>query len=171
MKDMSDKDRYHWYQNAQNLFWKSPIWEVDLGYDESWNNALLEEIYDIGRNITLGIDAKPSNSIWDYAHKYPHLNEIKQKIIDAGQYKGNNHPTVKPVELMKYLIKLITPAGGTVLDPYNGSGSTGMAAVELGHPYIGCELDPKYVEISTKRIEAWYRECNPTTFGDLFDTK
>ena len=52
MKDMSDKDRYHWYQNAQNLFWKSPIWEVDLGYDESWNNALLEEIYDIGRNIT-----------------------------------------------------------------------------------------------------------------------
>jgi site-specific DNA-methyltransferase (adenine-specific) len=69
---------------------------------------------------------------------------------------GNNHPTVKPIELMKYLIRLITPEGGTVLDPFNGSGSTGCAAVELGHPYIGCELDLKYVEIATKRIEAWY---------------
>jgi site-specific DNA-methyltransferase (adenine-specific) len=69
---------------------------------------------------------------------------------------GNNHPTVKPIELMKYLIRLITPPGGVVLDPFNGSGSTGCAAVELGHPYIGCELDPKYVEIATRRIEAWY---------------
>jgi DNA modification methylase len=68
---------------------------------------------------------------------------------------GNNHPTVKPIELMKYLIKLITPPGGTVLDPFCGSGSTGCAAVELGHPFIGCELDPKYVEIAQRRIGAW----------------
>jgi len=80
---------------------------------------------------------------------------------------GNNHPTVKPIELMKYLIKLITPPGGVVLDPFNGSGSTGYAAVELGHPYIGCELDPKYVEISTKRIEAW--NSDTSTFGKLFE--
>ena len=72
---------------------------------------------------------------------------------------GNNHPTVKPVELMKYLIKLVTPAGGTVLDPFNGSGSTGMAAVELGYTYIGCELDPNYVEISKRRIEAWVNQA------------
>ena len=79
----SDLERYHWYQNAQNLFWKSPIWEVQTKFDEEFNTQLLEEIYDIGRNITLGIDAKPSNSIWDYADRYPHLNEIKQKIIDV----------------------------------------------------------------------------------------
>lgn len=78
-----ERKQYHWYQNAQNLFWKSPIWEVDLGYDEAWNNALLDEIYDIGRNITLGIDKNPSNSIWDYSHKYPHLNEINKKILDV----------------------------------------------------------------------------------------
>jgi site-specific DNA-methyltransferase (adenine-specific) len=72
---------------------------------------------------------------------------------------GNNHPTVKPIELMKYLIKLVTPAGGTVLDPFNGSGSTGCAAVELGYTYIGCELDPAYVEISRKRIEAWNKQA------------
>lgn len=82
---------------------------------------------------------------------------------------GNNHPTVKPVELMKYLIKLVTPPGGTVLDPFNGSGSTGMAAVELGFDYIGCELDPKYVEISRRRIEAWRnRGCDRDVFDGLF---
>lgn len=72
---------------------------------------------------------------------------------------GNNHPTVKPIELMKYLIKLVTPAGGTVLDPFNGSGSTGCAAVELGYTYIGCELDLAYVEISKRRIEAWVNQA------------
>jgi site-specific DNA-methyltransferase (adenine-specific) len=81
----------------------------------------------------------------------------------------NNHPTVKPIELMKYLIKLITPPGGTVLDPFNGSGSTGCAAVELGMTYIGCELDENYVEIATRRIEAWYEHTNPTTFNQIFE--
>jgi DNA modification methylase len=80
--------------------------------------------------------------------------------------KGNNHPTVKPIELMKYLIKLITPPGGTVLDPFNGSGSTGCAAVELGYDYVGCELDPAYVEISLKRIDAWTKDT--VHFNSLF---
>ena len=85
---------------------------------------------------------------------------------------GNNHPTVKPVELMKYLIKLVTPPGGTVLDPFNGSGSTGMAAVSLGHNYIGCELDPNYVNISLKRIEAYNKpEESNNTFNDIFEEK
>ena len=67
---------------------------------------------------------------------------------------------------MKYLITLITPPGGIVLDPFNGSGSTGIAAVELGYEYIGCELDPAYVEISHKRIEAWNKTAN--NFEELF---
>lgn len=79
---------------------------------------------------------------------------------------GNNHPTVKPIELMKYLIKLITPPGGVVLDPFNGSGSTGCAAVELGFEYIGCELDPAYVDITNKRIAAWNKQ--DTNFEALF---
>ena len=83
--------------------------------------------------------------------------------------QGNNHPTVKPIELMKYLIRLITPPGGTVLDPFNGSGSTGCAAVELGMTYIGCELDQRYVEIARRRIDAWYAQSNPTTFNQLFE--
>ena len=100
----------------------------------------------------------PSNvlgEIPDY-QKYFYCPKVSRKERHIDGVAENNHPTVKPVELMKYLIKLVTPSGGTVLDPFNGSGSTGMAAVELGHPYIGCELDPNYVEIAKKRIDAWY---------------
>lgn len=85
---------------------------------------------------------------------------------------GNNHPTVKPVALMEYLIKLITPPGGTVLDPFNGSGSTGMAAAGLEFDYIGIELDPKYVEITEKRIVAWIKKGTieeTNNFRELFD--
>lgn len=89
---------------------------------------------------------------------------------DPQEFGGNNHPTVKPVELMKYLIKLVTPAGGRVLDPFNGSGSTGMAAVELGYEYTGCELDPNYVEIANRRIQGWYNRTRPdNNFNELFD--
>jgi site-specific DNA-methyltransferase (adenine-specific) len=82
---------------------------------------------------------------------------------------GNNHPTVKPIELMKYLIQLVTPPGGHVMDPFNGSGSTGCAAVELDMDYTGIELDAKYVDITCKRIEAWYEATHPTTFQELFE--
>ena len=81
---------------------------------------------------------------------------------------GNNHPTVKPIELMKYLIRLVTPAGGHVLDPFNGSGSTGCAAVELDYDYTGIELDPAYVAIAERRIAAWYQATHATTFTQLF---
>jgi hypothetical protein len=68
---------------------------------------------------------------------------------------GNNHPTVKPVALMRYLIQLVTPANSTVLDPFMGSGSTGMAAVELGHRFVGIDLDANYVSIADRRILGW----------------
>jgi len=98
------------------------------------------------------------------------LAHIPTNPEDSNKYKsqGNNHPTVKPVALMKYLIKLVTPPSSTVLDPFTGSGSTGMAAVELGHRFIGCELDENYVEIAHKRIQGWNRPRNDQ-FGELFD--
>ena len=66
--------------------------------------------------------------------------------------KKNHHPTVKPIKLMEYLITLITPPNGIVLDPFFGSGTTGIAAVNLGFNYIGFELDKTYYNIATKRI-------------------
>jgi DNA modification methylase len=67
--------------------------------------------------------------------------------------RANHHPTVKPTDLMRYLVKLVTPPNGTVLDPFTGSGSTGKAAMLEGFNFIGCELDPDYVAIANARIK------------------
>jgi site-specific DNA-methyltransferase (adenine-specific) len=64
----------------------------------------------------------------------------------------NNHPTVKPLALMRYLCRLVTPPGGTILDPFMGSGSTGMAAKAEGFEFIGIEKNPDYFKIAEKRI-------------------
>ncbi len=64
----------------------------------------------------------------------------------------NHHPTVKPIELMRYLVRLVTPNGGTVLDPFMGSGSTGCAAMLEGMDFIGIDITPEYVEIARRRI-------------------
>jgi len=64
----------------------------------------------------------------------------------------NNHPTVKPVPLMEWLIKLVTQPGGIVLDPFAGSGSTLVAAKKNGFNYVGIELNEEYVEIARKRL-------------------
>jgi DNA modification methylase len=66
--------------------------------------------------------------------------------------EGNNHPTVKPVKLMEYLITLITPPNGIVLDPFMGSGTTGISALNLGRVFIGIEKEEQYIEIAQKRI-------------------
>lgn len=66
----------------------------------------------------------------------------------------NNHPTVKPTDLMRYLCRLVTPPNGVILDPFMGSGSTGKAAMLEGFKFIGCELSPEYMKIAKSRIEA-----------------
>lgn len=71
---------------------------------------------------------------------------------DRGE--GNNHPTVKPTDLMRYLCRLVTPPKGVVLDPFMGSGSTGKAAILEGFDFIGIEKDAEYVEIAQARIGA-----------------
>jgi DNA modification methylase len=102
----------------------------------------------------------PSNVMGEVEgyQKYFYCPKVSRAERHTGA--GNNHPTVKPVALMKYLITLVTPPGGKVLDPFTGSGSTGMAAVELGYDFTGCELDPDYVHIAETRIRAWYKKTN-----------
>lgn len=74
---------------------------------------------------------------------------------------NNTHPTVKPISLMRYLCRLITPKNALVLDPFTGSGSTCIAAVLEGFNYVGIELETEYVEIANKRINYW--KANPPT--------
>ena len=74
------------------------------------------------------------------------------KASKSDRGTGNNHPTVKPTELMRYLVRLVTQPGGTVLDPFTGSGSTGKAAVLEGFEFIGIEREAEYVAIAEARI-------------------
>jgi len=67
--------------------------------------------------------------------------------------RRNHHPTVKPTDLMRYLCRLVTPPGGIVLDPFAGSGSTGVACAEEGFGFIGIEREAEYCEIARARIE------------------
>lgn len=76
------------------------------------------------------------------------------QLIGHGEARKNHHPTVKPTDLMRYLCRLVTPSGGTVLDPFMGSGSTGKAAMLEGLNFIGIEMSAEYVEIAEKRIAA-----------------
>lgn len=74
------------------------------------------------------------------------------KASKKDRSEGNTHPTVKPSELMRYLCRLVTPPGGTVLDPFMGSGSTGRAAVLEGFNFVGIEMTPEYYDIADRRI-------------------
>jgi site-specific DNA-methyltransferase (adenine-specific) len=127
----------------------------------------------------------PSNVLGEIAdyQKYFYCPKVSRRERHTGfdnTTVGNNHPTVKPVALMRYLIQLVTPANSRVLDPFMGSGSTGMAAVELGHQFVGIDLDANYVAIADRRIQGWCAK-NPietktktetksqSTFNKLFD--
>lgn len=91
--------------------------------------------------------------------------------------RKNTHPTVKPTSLMQYLVRLVTPNGGTVLDPFNGSGSTGKAVMYENHDrnkdykYIGIELTEEYLPIAQARIEyvCNLKEEKQTTIEDFIE--
>ncbi len=107
-----------------------------------------------GENITPEAGRWPANLIHDGGE---FLGEQARFFYCAKASKSdrggeNNHPTVKPTDLMAYLCRLVTPPGGVVLDPFMGSGSTGKAAMREGFRFIGCELSPEYMEIANARI-------------------
>ena len=74
------------------------------------------------------------------------------KASNSDRGKGNHHPTVKPIDLMRYLIRLVCPVKSVVLDPFMGSGTTGKAALEEGMEFIGIEQSAEYMDISKKRL-------------------
>lgn len=80
----------------------------------------------------------------------------------AGRTGGakNHHPTVKPVQLMRYLVRMATPPGGVVLDPFTGSGTTGIAAMEEGLHFVGVEREAEYITIARARIDKAYTAAN-----------
>ena len=89
----------------------------------------------------------------------PELDTANNQFNRSGIPRNNFHPTCKPVDLMKYLVRLVTPKGGTILDCFNGSGSTGKAVMSenydrnSNYKYIGVELTEEYLSIAKSRIE------------------
>ena len=84
--------------------------------------------------------------------QYNKLPEHLKKHFEGG---GNTHVSVKPIALMQYLIKLVCPPNGIVLEPFMGSGTTILAAINLGVNYIAYEKEKEYFDIATARIAAY----------------
>jgi site-specific DNA-methyltransferase (adenine-specific) len=79
-------------------------------------------------------------------------DDIDNPYIGTRSPARNNHPTVKPLALMKYLCRLVTQPGGVVLDPFMGSGTTGRACLEEGFIFVGMEKDPEYFKLCQQRV-------------------
>ena len=128
-----------------------PLWDPSIGTSlQRLKHKIMEHNRDVGPNL----DHIPTDS---KGKRY--YCEIEQR-----KAVGNNHPTVKPVELMKYLVKLVTPQGAHIVDPFTGSGSTGMACKELNRQFTGIDLDPNYCAIAERRIEATQEDKSETLF-------
>ena len=102
-----------------------------------------------------GCDLLPDVSAADMVNREPDSDGMNSPRAGAGRTAGakNNHPTVKPIELMRYLCRLVTPPGGIVLDPFTGSGSTAVGAALEGFIFFGAELDEGYHKIATARLD------------------
>jgi site-specific DNA-methyltransferase (adenine-specific) len=107
------------------------------------------------RDRNEGLEELLETSAADMVEREPDSAGMNSPRAGAGRTSGakNFHPTVKPTALMQYLVKLITPPGGTVLDPFTGSGSTGKAAILEGFDFIGIELTEDYWPIIEGRLK------------------
>lgn len=103
----------------------------------------------------------PSNIIGEVQEehqKYFYAPRVTRK--ERGEY--NDHPTPKPISLMSYLVKIYCPPDKIVLDPFSGSGSTGLGALVEGRRYFGIDLDQHYNDIAERRIQDYFAENEPT---------
>jgi tRNA G10 N-methylase Trm11 len=113
-------------------------------------------------HCTLDCPVQLLNSDVVGASRFFYTAKASQSERNAGLTNvKNNHPTVKPLDLMRWLCVLVTPPNGIILDPFSGSGSTGCAAVQLGFSFIGIEKESDYVKIAEARIEHWSKQSIP----------
>jgi len=133
----------HWFERVQ--------WTLPTAENYEWLRGLFSAEYlrreyeDLRRYFDCRSGDQYSD-VWNFAA--PKFN--------------HGHPTEKPVLLMLYIVRLSVRKSGVVLDPFMGSGTTGVAAVQMGRKFIGIERDPKYFEIARRRIEEAYLQ------GDMF---
>lgn len=156
----------------------------DLKWDESVPADLIRSIYELGLPTIMwggnyfDLPAHRCPLVWDKGAGMRNRTfaecEVAWSNLDLNakvycrdplacqDYVGKEHPTQKPIPLMEWCIGLIPDAPQTILDPFMGSGTTGVAAVQMGRDFIGIEREPKYFDIACRRIEQAQRQ------GDLF---
>lgn len=162
---------------ARNLNTANTQWDI------APDAALLTAILSAGKDAIIWggnyFDLPPCRGllIWDKRQPWPNFSaaevawttlnrpcamyRLSSSLADKGE--NNPHPTVKPLELMKWSLGFL-PAAEIILDPFLGSGTTGVAAVQMGRRFIGIERDPGYFDIACRRIEQAQRQ------GDMFIT-
>jgi hypothetical protein len=164
VKDAADATSFAMGASAGEFVQPEGRWPANLIHDG--NDEVLALFPQSGgqRGAVTGDEpsAKTLNAFGDFAGRTPSepRNDTGSaarffycaKASKADREEGNDHPTVKPTDLMRYLCRLVTPPGGLVLDPFTGSGSTGKAAKLEGFRFIGFELSPEYAEIARRRI-------------------
>ena len=139
--------------------------EVEEGMPTVWAQVAKREVISGKWQGNPGGNSEPHHktsvpSTLQSASRYFYCAKASRKEREEGLEpekgkRANDHPTVKPIALMRWLCRLITPKGGTVLDPFTGSGTTGIAAHLEGFDFVGVEQDPTYAEIAEKRIRYW----------------
>lgn len=176
-KRKADKGNGHkWGLNAESGEQKDVLtpagrWPSNVILDESTAEILDEQSGAVGGGFGIR-GGSPDGRI--YGGGFPRGDRRSVGFRDAGgasrffycakasaadRGPGNNHPTVKPLKLIEYLVGLVsTPTGGTILDPFLGSGTTAVAAIRAGRPMIGIEQKPEYFAIAVERAERAFEE-------------
>lgn len=133
------------------------VWDRPFMHDEKAQAEFAErKKANVAKSESLG--RFPANLVHDGSQEVLELMGDAQRFFycakaskkDRGD--GNDHPTVKPNALMRWLVRLVCPQGGTVLDPFMGSGSTGVACIQEGMRFVGIDMDEHYCEIANARI-------------------
>jgi DNA modification methylase len=141
------------YENKSDFGWGG---QINIRHPDSGGASRFFYIAKASkRDRNEGLDELEETTAADMVDREPDSAGMNSPRAGAGRTSGakNFHPTVKPTELMRYLVKLITPPGGTVLDPFTGSGSTGKAAILEGFDFIGIELTEDYWPIIEGRLK------------------
>jgi len=151
---------YHpmmWIAKSHAIFYQEIVWhrKSTTSIDARYLYGTTERIYWLCKD-------KPN------VYKEQMAEEFKSDVWIITPDRNPDHPATFPVSLATHCIKLTMNKPGKVLDPYMGSGSTGVAANALGHHFTGCELDAKYVELAKSRLNP-LGNLNPLLFGDIED--
>ncbi len=141
----------HWFTSSQwalptatNYQWLRDLFNANCGNHMRREYEDLRREYEDLRRYFNCESGDQFSDIWQFSPCHDHL--------------FFNHPTRKPIPLMRHIIKLSVRPGGTIIDPFMGSASTGVAAVQMGRSFIGIELDPRYFDIACHRIEDTQRQ-------------